>query len=492
MKKEPKTKSHYVVKTEQAELQELEARQRSETKNLYVIKTDEEVANKYRDVLRDFVIDNGAYLLVTRDKHFTQTFRNALCQVVRVPPSSVVATQDLSSASALLQGMAGSNITPFLFLEYSLNSELTISFLRHVKPTYPCMRVVVISRDISRERLFQFYEDGADSFLKKPASINSVIKKIAFLLKPQCEADALVTEGREHVRENRFEEARDVAEQVLVRWPKHAGAMVVLGDANKGLALREEALSAYTRAECTSCDYLEPLQKIAVMHCEDENHCEALKYLCKLDDMSPLNCSRKIRIAEMHFEQGDPKSAEAYFDRAIESAKEEALGAVGEMSLDIAEMAARFDPKLAAKYYRQSLELVKSSKSALTMSIYNRLGISLRKQGLWEEAIEAYSEAARHAPEDENIQYNIALAYGEGQRYRESARHMREALAINPAMYRNKPNIAFGIGSALARGDRPRDAVEVLTHLVEIAPDHQEGAKLLREVTVAGKQPLQF
>ncbi|OIQ51163.1 Photosystem I assembly protein Ycf3 [Pseudodesulfovibrio hydrargyri] len=485
MKKSPKHKSLYLVKTEQAELRELEAKHRSETRNLYVIKTDEEVANKYRDVIVDFAANKGVFLLVTRDKTFIQTFRSAACQAVGVPHGAMFSAQDLASASTLLKGLVANGAKPFLFMEYVLDSELTVPYLRHVKPMYPDMKVVVVSRDISRERLFQFYEDGADSFLKKPASINSVIKKIAFMLKPRCEADALVFAGREHIRANRFEEALDMAEQVLSRWPRHAAALVVLGDAQKGLAKREEALSAYQQAECLSRDYLEPLQKIATMYCEDDNRDEALQYLCKLDDISPLNCTRKIRIAEMHFEQGDPASAEKYFDQAIDAAREEALSAVGEMSLDIAEMAARFDPKMAAKYYRRSLELVKNSKNALTMSVYNRLGISLRKQGLWNEAIEAYGEAARHAPEDENIQYNISLAYGEGQQFREAAEHMRNALAINPDLYRGNPNLAYSVGSTFARGDRPQEAVEILTYLLEISPGFKDGEKLLREVTAA-------
>lgn len=492
MKKNPKHKSLYLVRTEQAELQELEARQRSETRNLYVIKTDEEVANKYRDVIVDFAAGKGVFLLVTRDKTFVHTFRGAVCQTMGLPQGTVFATQDLAGASNLLRGLAANGATLFLFIEYALDSELTVSYLRHVKPMYPDMKVAVISRDINRERLFQFYEDGADSFLKKPASINSVIKKIAFMLKPRCEADALVCEGREHIRANRFEEAQAVAEQVLTRWPRHAAAMVVLGDAKKGLAKREEALSAYRQAEDLSCDYLEPLQKIAAMHCEDDNLCEALHYLCKLDDISPLNCSRKMRIAEMHFEQGDAAGAEKYFDQAIDAAREEALSAVGEMSLDIAEMASRFDPGMAAKYYRRSLELVKNSKSALTMSVYNRLGISLRKQGLWNEAIEAYGEAAKYSPEDENIQYNISLAYGEGQCYREAAEHMRNALALNPDLYRDNPNLAYSVGSTFARGDRPREAVKILTYLLEIAPGFQDAERLLREVTAAGNGPIRL
>lgn len=490
-RKKVKQKNVYMVHSDEAELKELEAKKKSETKNVYVVKTDEEVVNRYRDVVRGFVETPGVFILVTRDKTFFQTFRSAML-ALGLRGDAIHMVQKLAQVPFYVQTMKRDGFTPFVFMEYAINSELTLSTLRYTKAENKDMKIVILSRELSRERLFQFYEDGADSFLRKPVSINSVIIKIAFQLKPQCEADCLVEEGREHIQCNRFEEALEVAESILNKWSCNAAAMVILGDAKKGLALREEALKAYKKAERNSTDYLEPLQKIVELHDEDGDTDAALQYLSKLDRMSPLNCNRKIQIAERYFEQGNAPEAEKYFDDAIDSAREEALGVVGEMSLDIAEVAARFDPKLGAKYYRRSLEMVKSSKSALTMSVYNRLGISLRKQGLWGEAIEAYSEAAKYSPEDENIQYNIALAYQEGQQYAEAASYMLAAISINPDMYTDRPELAYNIGAALARGGKSQQAVECLTYLQDIAPGFKDSKKMLNEVTVAGKKSFAF
>jgi tetratricopeptide (TPR) repeat protein len=490
-KKEVKKKSVYVVRSDEAELKELEAKKKSETKGVYVVKTNEEVVNRYKGVVREFTETPGVFILVTKDKTFFQTFRSAMV-AMGLKGGVIHMVRKLAQVPFYVQTMKRDGFLPFVFMEYAIDSELALATLRYTKSENKDVKIVVLSRELSRERLFQFYEDGANGFLKKPASVNSIITKIAFQLKPQCEVDALVEEGREHIRCNRFEEALEKAESILTKWPSNAAAMVIMGDAQKGLAMREEALKAYKKAERNSVDYLEPLQKIVDLHDEDGDKEAALKYLGKLDRMSPLNCTRKIQIAERHFEQGNAVEAEKYFDEAIAAAKEEALGVVGEMSMDIAEVASRFDPKLAAKYYRQSLEMVKSSKSALTMAVYNRLGISLRKQGLWGEAIEAYTEAAKYSPEDENIQYNIALAYEEGQQYEDAASHMHTAITINPDMYRDKPDLAYNIGAALARGGKPRQAVECLTYLQEIAPGFKDSKKLLKEVTVAGKKSYVF
>lgn len=152
------------------------------------------------------------------------------------------------------------------------------------------------------------------------------------------------------------------------------------------------------------------------------------------------------------------------------------------MSIDIAEMASRHDPKLAAKYYRKSLDFVKSSKSGLAMNIYNRLGISLRKQGLWKEAVEAYEEAIRHAPRDENLQYNIALAYAEGEMFTDSAKHMSKALLLNPDLYQDKADLAFKVCEVFTKGRDQKQAVSCLKHLNSISPDYPGLKALIKEV----------
>jgi len=474
-------KSLYVIKSCEAELKDIEEKKKSETKNLYVVRTEDEVVNKYSDLIYDFVDNPGIFILITRDKNFYQSVKSAIVLSLGIEQEYIKVVPDLTRAAEVLQFFIEKEVKPFIFMEHCLDSELTLSFLRFVRSSYKKkgIKVAVLSRELNKDRLFQFFEEGADSFLKKPASVNSIIQKIAFMLKPQCEADSLVQEAREHVDSHRFEEAVSVAESVLHKWPKNAAAMVVLGDAKKGLAKRQEALNAYVSAERNSDNYLEPLQKIVMIHAEDDNKTEALKYLVKLDRMSPLNCNRKIKIAELHFDQGDPLSAEKYFDCAIHSAQEEALSVVGEMSLDIAELAAAHDPKMATKYYRQSLDFVKSSKSQMAMTIYNRLGISLRKQGLWHEAVEAYAEAARFAPGDENIQYNMALAYADAKKYPEGAEKMSQALGINPEMYKGNPDIAYNMGETFFKARKLREAKQCLKHLHDISPGYKDCEDML-------------
>lgn len=480
--KRRKSKSLFVVKSMNQELKDLDVHKQSETKNLYVVRTDDEVANKYGPIVYDFVDSPGVFLLITQDRNFYRTFRSAIIHDLDIEPEYVHAVHDLSRAAELVQFFHEKKVMPCIFMEHSMGGEMTLSFLRFIRASFKEVKIAILSRELDKDRLFQFFEDGADSFLKKPACVNSVLTKIAFMIRPQSEVDAMVQEGREHVEANRFEEAIEVANIILSKWPKNAAAMVIYGDAKKGQAQRQEALSAYVKAERNSKDYLEPLQKIVRIHTEDDNKDECLRYLVKLDRISPLNCNRKLKIAELHFDRGDSRAAEDYFDSAIDSAKMEALSVVGEMAIDIAEMAACHDPKMAAKYYRKSLDFVKSSKSGLAMNIYNRLGISLRKQGLWEQAVEAYNEAIHFSPKDENLQYNIALAYAEGENFSESAKHMSKALLLNPELYHDKADLAFKVCEVLTKGRQKPEAVSCLKHLSTISPEYPGLKDLIKEV----------
>lgn len=481
---ERRSKSVYVVKSKDSQTEDFSPKKQSETRSLYVLRTCEEAVNKYADVIDEFVAEGGIFYVITRDKIFYQTIKNALCHDMGHDNQILRTIQDTGEIAKVLSAAVSAKQRPFLFMEHALNGQLTISQLQYIEKTWPQVPVVIVARDVYQDRLFQFHEEGADNFLTKPACSNTVIEKIAYTLQPQCEIDALLAAGRQMVTDNRFEEAIEVAQTLLGKRPNYAAALVILGDALKGLARREQALAAYQDAEKHAKMYLEPLKRLIVFYAEDQNNEETLRYLVKLDKLSPLNCNRKIKIAEMHIEQGRSEEAEKYFDRAIDSAREEAMSVVSEMCLDIADMVADNNPKLAEKYYRKSLEMTKNSRSAMCMNIYNRLGISLRKQGMWQEAIEAYFEAEKHSPKDENIQYNIALAYGEGGDFKNAAERVLQALGLNPTFFVGRADVVQQIATLVKKANMGWQATEFLKRQKAGGQDDPETASLIQILSV--------
>lgn len=63
---------------------------------------------------------------------------------------------------------------------------------------------------------------------------------------------------------------------------------------------------------------------------------------------------------------------------------------------------------------------------------FNSLGVSLRKNGMVDEAINYYSKALEYNEEDENLHFNMARAYFEKMEYVQCEKHLKRALEISP------------------------------------------------------------
>ncbi|MFV0349471.1 MAG: tetratricopeptide repeat protein, partial [Halodesulfovibrio sp.] len=125
---------------------------------------------------------------------------------------------------------------------------------------------------------------------------------------------------------------------------------------------------------------------------------------------------------------------------------------------------------------------IKGNNSPLAMNTYNRLGISLRKQGLWKDAVEAYSEAARFAPKDENILYNMALAFAEGSEFESACEQLAKVLKLNPEMCRDKPEVALAMGQIFANAKQTKVALFCLDFIPHNSPLHESAAALIHQL----------
>ena len=73
---------------------------------------------------------------------------------------------------------------------------------------------------------------------------------------------------------------------------------------------------------------------------------------------------------------------------------------------------------------------------------YNRLGIALRRQKKFSEAIRYYQKALKIDPQNDNLYYNIARAYHESGDKKKSLEALEKALEINPDFWEAKALLA--------------------------------------------------
>jgi tetratricopeptide (TPR) repeat protein len=116
------------------------------------------------------------------------------------------------------------------------------------------------------------------------------------------------------------------------------------------------------------------------------------------------------------------------------------------------------------------------------MITFNRLGIALRQQGKWQEAIENYKKALTVVPDDERVLYNMGLAYADGQQHRQAVDCYEQVLRANPDFHRTAAVVAFNIASAYQLIKHNAEARQFVKVALELDAHHSASKRLLAKL----------
>ena len=442
------------------------------------------MANKqFDDDVRDFVLQsNGVFLVVSNDQLFNKNLRATLLRHLSIKQECIHNAVTIEALQKGLKLLRLKQQKILLFMERELNGRNTGDLIRYLKTdSGNDVFVVVLTTEVERDKLILLHELGADNIITKPISPDTLIEKIAFTVKPRGQLGELMDKGRQCLEDNPLEAAK-IARQVLEIKANSPSGLLLMGDALRKIGKRDEALRAYTQAEKGARLFLEPLKKIAALHREEGNTAEELKFLEKLDKLSPLNIDRKMEIGTSYITLGDMEKAKNAFDQAVRIATREALDAVSRVTQAIAARCMEAAPELSEQYLRQALATRKNMLDRSDIETFNRLGLMLRRQGKWLEAVEEYRQALKISPDDAGLYYNIAMAFTEGRRYVEAFRHLERALALHPELWRTSEAVGCNIATVFRRYGKRDLALAYLKKSLEHNPDYAKAKKLLEEI----------
>jgi len=136
---------------------------------------------------------------------------------------------------------------------------------------------------------------------------------------------------------------------------------------------------------------------------------------------------KAIAQAEAHYRRKEYYSAEFEYNKALKLDEDNVRAnfGVGEVYL------AQGDKEKALEVFEKlaSVEAVFEEKNK---HIFNELGIELRRQGLYDQAIAYYTKALSFTQNDENLLFNLARAhYDKGDRTA-ARKILHRALSLNP------------------------------------------------------------
>ncbi len=134
-----------------------------------------------------------------------------------------------------------------------------------------------------------------------------------------------------------------------------------------------------------------------------------------------------VKLGEDHRKKGRNFSAECEFQNALKVDEDNVRANFG-LGLTYLD---RGERKKADNIFERLVNLDAAFESE-HKHLFNDFGISLRKNNMFDQAIDYYNRALELAKADEHLHYNIARAYFSKQQLDKTVEHLEKALNMNP------------------------------------------------------------
>ena len=256
------------------------------------------------------------------------------------------------------------------------------------------------------------HEAGADSFITKPISANALIEKIAFAIKPNNQLGILLDRAAALIESGDLDQAQSVAEQAFEIKPDCLKGHLLLGDVARKRGDYDASEKHYLDAAKAEKFYIEPLKKLVDLTKETGDVDKRLRYLSRLDTLSPLNFERKMEIGDAYLAKGDTEQAKTWFEESRRVVTKVASDMVSDSLMEIAARIGERDQEMALRFVTEAIEAKGEAIGRQDLWMFNNRAILLRRQGLWKEAVENYRRALAVAPDDPGVLYNLGVAHG--------------------------------------------------------------------------------
>ncbi len=440
---------------------------------------------KYDSIVYDyFEKKGGVIVLMSDDVLFKRTLSATILKIIGSKRHCLNVFENVQTGLKKIQEFQKAKIECTVFIERLIGGRPSTDTIITLKQLLPDLRIVVLVGETRRENIAYFYEIGVNNVISKPASMNNIIEKLAFTIRPQGKLSEYMGLGKRLLAAGKLKETLDICDKILKIKPDSPAGLMLRGDVHLEQDDRAQAIDCYQQAHQSSHLYLEPLKKLVIAY-EGVDENKQLDYLKKLDKLSPLNTERKTDIGAVYVRRKKMDIAEKYFDQAIESATREALSQVGHVAERISEAVGQASPSMSEKYLAKVIETKGSTLNKDDISLFNKLGIALRGQGKWHEAIKNYTRALSISPKDEGLHYNMGMAYFDGGDVHMAVKCFEKALKMNPDFYKKSEVASMNLGTIFLSLHRQEEALPFFENVLLLNPGQQEAAQKVTAIRQA-------
>lgn len=436
--------------------------------------TKESIISEY--VLHEF----GHFIVVSDDRIFINVIRRTLVTELGLPSNCMTIITSEEHIVKTIKEMSVRKKNLVILFQTIINNKRTDDIIKQICWKISNCKIIVITTESEIHHLALLREQKvADNWIIKPVITNQLVNKVASVIKPHGTLEKLIAGAEEFLNQGAFNHVLTICRKIFETRPNSAVTYMLMGDAYRGLDKREEMIAAYEHACHVDEMFMEPLHKLVAYFRERNDRKNELIYLEKLDAVSPLNTERKMEIAKLYLELGNGDDAKDTFESVMRMTTKSVMNALSDTATKIGYIYAQNNDPEAEKYFRRAIEVHGSHLDKSHMHLFNNLGILLRKNAKWKEAVAEYKKALAIDPESEVLYYNMALAYDDGDDFSNAYACIRDALRINQALYKNDSVVSTNIGMIFSKVNEFEEAKRYLEHALTLNPENKQAQTLL-------------
>jgi tetratricopeptide (TPR) repeat protein len=445
----------------------------------------EQAAKRLERVVVDYFSGGGLALCVTGDESFARLVKYSLAGLRLDAKTACRDVPGFDEAVALANKLVERLALPLLlFVERRIHKRTCIKPIKVLKTVFgDRVRIIAVSTEVSREEIILTHETGADSFITKPISANALVEKIAYAIKPNNQLGVLLDRAGALIEAGDLDQAEAVAQQAFDIKPDCLKGHLLLGDVALRRGDHKTSEKHYLAAAKAEKFYIEPLKKLVELSKETGDLDKRLRYLTRLDTLSPLNFERKVEIGDTYLAKGETEEAKTWFEEARRVVTRVAADMVSDSLMEIAAKIGERDQDMALRFVTEAIEAKGETIGREDLWMFNNRGILLRRHGLWKQAVENYERARTVAPDDAGVLYNLGVAHAEGKDFETAVDFFSQALEADPTLPRQTPSVAYNIAMAHHRCRDLDQARAFLRTSLETDPDYEPAKRLLAQIS---------
>ncbi|MFH1135863.1 MAG: tetratricopeptide repeat protein [Pseudomonadota bacterium] len=270
-------------------------------------------------------------------------------------------------------------------------------------------------------------EVDVDSYLLKPFTQEDLKTKIEQAWERKrtpSPVDTQIALAEVYIEAGQYDQALKELKSAMQMAPRSPRVTFSLGRLYEAKGEMESALKAYERTIEFGPKFLKGHEALARVYNNMGDLQAASKHLKAAVNLSPKNLDRQFSLTKWLIETGQKSEAQKVLQNVMKIAdktRSDITRQVGEAFLQ-----AGFAED-AQGAFSKALE-----SDPNDIQLYNRLGIALRRQKKFLEAVAYYAKAIQIDPQNENLYYNIGRAYYEAGDKSRSIGAIKKALQVYP------------------------------------------------------------